>query len=150
MKNKSKWILILLVVFSCGRAMAQTNAEAEIRNLENRQIQAVQKGDTATLYKTIWAPEFHVNNPSNHVLDGKSIAGLIATRKIDFESLNQTIDLIYFIDNTAIVMGGEVVKPRGIAENAGKTVTRRFTNIWMKRGNAWKQVGRQSTIISIQ
>ena len=46
-------------------------------------------------------------------------------------------------------MGKEVLVPQGSSQNAGKTITRRFTNIWMKEKDAWKLVARQATIVSI-
>jgi hypothetical protein len=142
-------MLTLMVLFSCSAAMAQSNAEAEIRNLDQQELQAVFKRDTTALSK-IWAPEFLVNNPSNQIFTRKQVANLIATGKIDYSSFDRKIERVSIIDNTAIVMGGEVVKPKGLATNAGKTVVRRFTNIWMKRDNVWKLVGRQATIVSIQ
>jgi hypothetical protein len=46
-------------------------------------------------------------------------------------------------------MGLETLIPRGEAKNAGKTVKRRFTNIWMKQNEVWKMTARQATIISV-
>ncbi len=46
-------------------------------------------------------------------------------------------------------MGKEVLIPQGTSENTGKTVTRRFTNIWMKEKNVWKLIARQATILSL-
>lgn len=47
-------------------------------------------------------------------------------------------------------MGHELVSPEGVTDNAGKSLTRRYTNIWMKRDNQWKLVGRQATIVTVQ
>jgi hypothetical protein len=46
-------------------------------------------------------------------------------------------------------MGTETPMPQGTSENAGKTLKRRFTNIWMKENNVWKLTARQSTLISV-
>lgn len=150
MEVKTKWITVLLFTLSCGQALAQGNAEAEIRNLEKQELQAVVNADTSTLLKTIWAPEFLVNNPANKVLNRREVASQIGSGAIAYTSMDRNIERVNIIDNTAIVMGGEVAKPKGASPNAGKTVTRRFTNIWMKRDNVWKLVGRQVTIVSMQ
>ncbi|MEO8766236.1 MAG: hypothetical protein ABI416_18180 [Ginsengibacter sp.] len=47
-------------------------------------------------------------------------------------------------------MGKEIVGPKGITANAGKIVTRRFTNIWMKTTDGWKLTARQATIIPVK
>jgi len=49
----------------------------------------------------------------------------------------------------AVVMGEDIVKPQGNMQDAGKTVTRRYTDVWMKAQNKWKLIIRQATIISI-
>ena len=63
---------------------------------------------------------------------------------------DRIIEKVIFANNTAIVMGNETIKPSGIAVNAGKTVKRRFTNIWIQNKKSWQLIARQSTIISIE
>jgi hypothetical protein len=46
-------------------------------------------------------------------------------------------------------MGLEILKPQADSQNAGKTVNRRFTNIWTRENGTWKLTVRQATIISI-
>jgi hypothetical protein len=47
-------------------------------------------------------------------------------------------------------MGYDIVHPTGKMPNAGKTVKRRYTNIWIKNKNSWQLVARQATIISVE
>ena len=47
-------------------------------------------------------------------------------------------------------MGEEKVKPQGKQNNAGKEVTRRFTNVWMYSNNNWSIIARQATIIKVE
>ena len=46
-------------------------------------------------------------------------------------------------------MGHDIVTPQGAMENSGKTVTRRYTDIWMKDKNSWRLTARQATVISV-
>ena len=55
-----------------------------------------------------------------------------------------------FNDNVAIVMGGEIIKPQGHQVNAGKTVSRRFTHVWLYKNNSWSIIARQATIIKVE
>ncbi len=47
-------------------------------------------------------------------------------------------------------MGEEKIKPQGKQNNAGKLVTRRFTNVWMYSNNNWSIIARQATIIKVE
>ena len=138
---------ILLLAFSC--TYAQSVAETEIRELENTQKEAYLKKDTTMLAK-LFSPGFVVNGPSNKIETFPDLLVRIRKGGSDRESYERVIERITFDGDIAIVMGNETIRPTGIAANAGKTVKRRFTNIWIKNGSIWKLTARQSTIISIE
>ncbi|MEO6611040.1 MAG: nuclear transport factor 2 family protein [Chitinophagaceae bacterium] len=139
--------LLSLLIFFCTHA--QNVAENEIRKLDNDQKEAYFRRDTLTLLK-LFSPGVIINGFSNKFETLEDI--LIRIRKVgnDMEYYERIIEKIIFADNIAIVMGNETIKPSGIAINAGKTVKRRFTNIWMPTKKSWQLVARQSTIISIE
>ena len=128
---------------------AQSPVEAEIRKLENEQKEAYFKKDTLALFK-LFSAGVIVNGPSNKVETLQDLLVRIRKGGSDRESYERIIEKITFTGNIAIVMGNETIKPTGIATNAGKTVKRRYTNIWMKDKESWQLVARQSTIISIE
>ncbi len=151
MKNlKNLLFTCFASVLHLGVHAQQNNTELTIRKLEQAEVQAILKGDTSTLFNELWAPEFMVNNPANLVVTKSDVATLIRTGKIDYTHFDRIVERISIIGNTAIVMGREEVKPKGVTDHAGKVVTRRFTNIWMKRDGKWKAVGRQATIVVIE
>jgi hypothetical protein len=150
MKTGEHFIFLLVLLFSSYAAQSQPKAESEIRKLEQAELHAVLKGDTVTLFQQLWAPEFIVNNPANIVVTRRQVAELIRAGKIDYERFERVVECVSIIDNTAIVMGHELVSPEGATDNAGKSLTRRYTNIWMKRGKLWKLVARQATIVPVQ
>jgi len=49
--------------------------------------------------------------------------------------------------DTVIVMGREIVVPKGNSPDAGQTINRRYTNIWMKRSGKWRLVARHASVI---
>jgi ketosteroid isomerase-like protein len=149
MENRKTCLFIFLLVFSSGALKAQNKEEVEIRRLEQLEAQAVVKGDTSTLFQKIWAPEFLVNNPANLVVNRQQVLTLIRSGKLDYEGFERIIERVSIIGNTAIVMGREVIKAKGVTDHAGKNVIRRYTNIWMQRDKQWKLVGRQATISSL-
>ena len=148
---KSSFTLSLTALFLClyTVAFSQDPREAEIRNLEKLELDALLKKDTASLFHKYWSPKMVVNTPANQVGTVEETKKRFLAGKIDYVYMNRNIEKITFNENIAIVMGNEVFEPKGLTDNAGKTVTRRFTNIWMKTNDSWAIVARQSTIISI-
>jgi hypothetical protein len=114
--------------------------------LEQQEARAVLTGDTNTLYKILWAPEFVVNNPANIVVTKNDVIALIRSKKLDYDDFVRIVEKISIVHGTAIAMGREEIKPKGAADQTGKKVTRRYTNIWLKRGDRWQLVARQATI----
>jgi hypothetical protein len=139
--------LLSLLLFFC--TYSQNVAENEIRKLDNEQKEAYFRRDTATLLK-LFSPHLIINGFSNKFETLQDVLSRIRQPGNDMDYYDRIIEKIIFANNTAIVMGNETIKPSGIAVNAGKTVKRRFTNIWIPNKESWQLVARQSTIISIE
>jgi hypothetical protein len=140
-------LLLSLLFFFC--AGAQNTAETEIRKLEDAQREAFLKKDTTTLF-ILFSPGFIVNAPTNKVTTLQELKVLIRNGEVALEAFERVTEKVTFNNNIAIAMGYEIVKPAGKMPNAGKTVKRRYINIWMKTGESWQLAARQSTIISIE
>ncbi len=131
-------------------AFSQDTREAEIRKLETLERESVLKGDSTTLFDKIWSPGMIVNTPANQVGTAEGTKRIFRAGGLRYISFERMIEKISFTDNIAIVMGGEIIKPQGKQPNAGKTVTRRFTHVWLFRNNAWSIIARQATIIKVE
>jgi ketosteroid isomerase-like protein len=143
-------IAVAFFVLNQKFCMAQDAREAEIRNVENLQTQAILKNDTTALYK-LWSPQIVVNNPYNMVVTMDQIKGIFRSGKVgNTSSFDVAIEKITFVQDVAIVMGKETLTPQGSADYSGKTITRRFTNIWMKEDGEWKLTARQATLTSVK
>ena len=129
-------------------SFSQANNETEIRKLEKMEGDAFEKRDTMTLFK-LFSPDLIVNTPLNRVATLEDIKRLIRAGKIDIASSEKIIEKISFINDMAIVMGHDIIKPQGAMENAGKTVTRRYTDVWVKDKTGWHLTIRQATNILI-
>lgn len=143
-----KIIATLITLFIFFVAFSQTVEETEIRKLEDAQREAFLKKDTASLYK-LMSSEFVVHAPTNRILTLNELKHLIRIGEVDMESFERVTEKVTFIENIAVAMGNETLNPTGKMPNAGKTVKRRYTNIWMKNNEGWQLAARQSTIISI-
>jgi hypothetical protein len=138
------------LVFIANLAFAQDTREAEIRQMETLERESVLKGDSAALFNRIWSPSMVVNGPANVVGTVERTKALLRSGDLNYLSFERNIEKITFNENVAIVMGGEIIKPQGHQMNAGKTFSRRFTNVWMYKNNQWSLIARQATIIKVE
>ena len=143
-------ILFHCLVFVTKIVSAQDPREAEIRRLENLERESVLKSDSAVLFDKIWSPNMIVNTPANVVGTVEGTKNHLRSGNLNYLSFERNIEKITFNDNVAIVMGGEVIKPQGRQINAGKTVSRRFTHVWLYKNNSWSIIARQATIIKVE
>ncbi len=128
---------------------AQQNQETTIQELEHSEGQAWVNKDTLTLFK-LFSPDLIVNTPMNFVATLNDLKKLIRSGKVDISSSEKIIKKISFINDMAVVMGNDIVKPQGLMEHAGKTTTRQYTDIWIKDKSGWHLTVRQATILSVQ
>ena len=148
MKKNRFILLVALVVLISNFSLAQQSDEVIIRQLENAEREAILKGDSTVLLQ-LMSPQIVVQNPENAIVGFTKIMDRVKAGKINYSSFERNIENIAFVNNIAIVMGLEILIPQGTSQNAGKTVKRRFTNIWMKQKDVWKLTARQATIISV-
>lgn len=144
-----KIFLVLSLIIFCISSRAQRREESDIRGLEKLEGQSWVSKDTTTLYR-LFSPELIVNTPLNRVATLEDIKRLTRLGKIDVSYSEKIIEKITFINDMAVVMGKDVVKPQGSMKDAGKTVTRSYTDVWIKNGNTWMLTIRQATIISME
>lgn len=138
----------LLFLYVHQNCKGQQNSEDQIRKLEKMEGEAFANKDTATLL-TLFSPHLVVNTPLNRVATFEDVMRLIRAGEIDVSADEKVIEKVTFVENIAIVMGYDIIKAQGEMKNAGKTVRRRYTDIWMKDKNSWRLTARQATIISV-
>ncbi|TWR28888.1 nuclear transport factor 2 family protein [Mucilaginibacter pallidiroseus] len=142
-------ILTISLLLSMKCSMAQSTVENEIRRLDQLEAQATISGDTITL-KKLWSPGFVVNNPANMVVNVAQIRQLMKEGKISYTTFNRIIEKVTITGPVAVAMGYEENEPEKATDNAGKKVTRRYTNVWLKEKAGWKIIARQATIIDVK
>jgi ketosteroid isomerase-like protein len=141
------YLAVILAVFVPGSAAAQSvqqkaNIEQEIRRLDLAHADAILRGDLAALDK-LWTEDFKVNNPFNEV----DRADRIRTGAMTYASFTREPETVLVHGDTVIVMGREIVVPKGDSPGAGTTINRRYTNIWMKRSGKWRLIARHASVI---
>ena len=124
-------------------AFGQSNDEQEIRRLEKHWTQLLDKGDTTSLLK-IWSKDYVVNNPNGEIVTPKKIVTLMKSGH-KFPKVERIIEKITFNQNIAIVMGKELQQTANMSTNQEEWIPRRFTNVWIRSGNGWQLIARQSS-----
>ena len=139
---------IALVAIPIGPALrAQPrSSEDEIRRLEQLEVRAIVARDTDTL-RTLWDDAYVVNNPDNVVVEAKpDVTDRPVMQKARI-SMTRSPEKITFRGDFAIAMGSETIVPGEGQPRTGQTVTRRYTNIWMKQSDRWKLVARHANVV---
>ena len=145
-----KLIITLSLYFYAGYLYAQSqDAEAEIRSLEQIEVQAVLQKDTVTLLK-LWDKDYIVNSPDNVIVFAGKTAVDRPVLKRPKTSFTREIEKITIRGAFVISMGSETVVPAGDQPNPGQIVKRRYTNIWEKQNGGWKLVARHANVVCQQ
>lgn len=143
-------ILAAVFTFAVSGSVLRQNVkqidvpEQEIRKLEQAEVDALLRNDLAAM-RSNWAKDYVVNNPFNEVVDASK--GPIQAGTLTYSSFIREIERVLVHGDTVIVMGRETVVPKGTSPDAGKTINRRFTNIWMKQDGKWLLTARHASVI---
>lgn len=96
------------------------------------------------------AKDLIVNTPANRIARAEQVLGFFRAGRMNYESADVTVEAVDARTDHVVIMGEEVVKPRDTAANAGKTVRRRFTDVWRREPDGkWRLTIRQATITSV-
>lgn len=121
--------------------------EELVRSLDDQERRAVLDRDVNALER-LWSADFTVNAPNNQVAVSRSqVIGMVQQGVIHYSSFERTVEFVRVADGVGIVMGAETVKPIEKAPLAGRTVTRRFTNIWRKEAGTWRLYARHANVV---
>lgn len=146
-------LLIVLFLTICYSAYSQTNDNqdeqviiSQIKILEAAQTKAIIESDTIALAK-IWAEDFHVNNPSNMVVNRNQVFQRIKSTFIKYSTYIQEPEYYGLFGDVVVVMGKETVVPIGDNPDRDKTIMRRYTDVYKKINGGWKEISRHANII---
>ena len=108
---------------------------------------AAQDIDTVS---ALCAADLIVNTPANRVARREQVLGFFREGRMSYESAETTIEALDVRGDHVVLMGEEVVRPRDTASHAGRTVRRRFTDVWRRDPDGrWLLTLRQATITAV-
>jgi ketosteroid isomerase-like protein len=130
----------VLAVLSMSAVAADDESalQAEIRKLDQAHAQAIFKGDAKAL-DALMDDDVTVNHPTGRIVkEKKELLDLIQKGVIRYTRFERTPEKFLVFPDMVVVMGGEIVTQGPTAPNPGKTQSRRYTNVWMKKDGVWK------------
>lgn len=143
-------ILAMAMFVNVTGLTAQTDStllREEIRKLDLAHSEAIFNGDVSAL-DSLMDDNITVNHPTNRIVkEKKELLDLIQQGVIRYTSFERHPETFLFFKDMVVVMGKETVVPARAAPNAGKTMHRRYTNVWMKRQDKWRLTVRHANNI---
>jgi len=106
--------------------------------------------DTATM-ENLFAPDLVVNSPINMVVSRDNVLARMRSGQISYDDNGQThVEFVGVRGDAVVIMGEERLRPNRSAPKAGRTIRRRFTDIWKSVDGVWKLTIRQATVTSVE
>jgi ketosteroid isomerase-like protein len=129
--------------------VAQQSAEIEneVRRLEQLEVRAILARDRDTL-RTIWDAAYIVNNPQGVIAEASADDPTDRpVMQMARTAFTRTTEKVAVRGDVAFAMGSETIVPGEGQPKTGQTVTRRYTNIWMKQASGWKLMARHANVV---
>lgn len=147
MRGFKALVSLLLIASACAvRTAPSASWEQDIRAAEQRHVAAFLANDVAAI-GALFTDDFLVNSPRYDVLDKGQLMELVSRGALTAASFSQSIDRIRRYGDMAVVMGSDAIVFGAPAPNAGRTIRRRFTDIWQYRNGEWRFVARHANPI---
>lgn len=119
---------------------------AQIMKQLDYQEQMTLTQDTAAMNR-YYPDDMRITNPFSMLIDKKKFLERVNANIIKYTEFEKVVEHIHIEgDHTVIVMGKELTKasPDAPRDDANKAMTRRFTEVFVKRGNEWKRIVRHA------
>lgn len=128
----------------------ETKIRKTIEAMEEEQRRFVLDGDVAGVTRD-WADDLAVNPPNNQVLRKPEILERMKQHTgLQYSSYELHREAMVIRRDCVVTMGYEIVVPKGNVPNSGKTINRRYTDVFYLDDGRWRMIGRQATNISVQ
>lgn len=143
------WVMALFILMPrpvwAQASAAPSQVEKEIASIEQQEAQALLRADTSALER-LWAPDLLVTTSRNRVHTGAEVLGFIRSGQMKLSKLERRVERIAVHGQVAIAMGEEIIVPAG-GNNAGKTLNRRYTDVYAQKDGQWRLIARQATLV---
>ena len=130
--------------------VARSPAEAALLAIDARQRAAVGDVDLPAI-AAIAHPNLRVNAPTNRILTREDLVSMVRSGQIRNEVFERTPEDVQITGDVGVVMGREEVFPGAASEQARvygqRTLSRRYTNVYLREGGEWRHLARHANVI---
>lgn len=140
----------VIATTSASKPNEREGREAVLAKLDLQQKDMVAKADVDGL-AALSAPGLTINAPTGRVLTREQFLAMMRSGHIGAENFERTVESVTVSGNVGVVMGGEVFTPTAQSE-LGRTygavpLKRRYTNIYVREGGAWRWFARHANVV---
>jgi len=131
---------------NAARPAAQGDPAAEVRQMQLRYAEAIQRGDTAALGK-IWADDYTFTNGAGQLVTKAQRLANLRSGATNVQSAEETDIKIRVYGRDAAVLTSRVVLK---AQYSGKEGSGDYRNtaFWVRTSGAWRMAANQITLIA--
>jgi ketosteroid isomerase-like protein len=125
---------------------AQANPADEVRQMQNRYADAIQRGDTAALSK-IWADDYTFTNGAGQLVTKAQRLANLRTGATNVQSAEETDVKVRVYGRDAAVLTSRVTLK---AQYSGKEGSGEYRNttLWVRTAVGWQMAANQITLIA--
>lgn len=131
-----------------GIGVEDKQVEEEIRRLYDHEHDLLLRRDFAA-QERFYPDDFVVTNPFSMFINKQKVMERLRADIIKYSTYERQYDYFRRYGDTAVMVGSETVVPTPDANrpDAGKTVHRRFTEVWVRRDGGWQKIVRHASNI---
>lgn len=126
--------------------------EHSLRVADAEQMRIIVEEDAAA-QQEFMHPNYMLNGPANVVRRKPEVVAMLARGDIASDSFTRNIEGVAITGDVGVVMGSEIVMPAPNSElgrlHPGRTLHRRFTNIFLWEGGRWRFLARQASVVAL-
>lgn len=125
--------------------------EHSLRAADAEQMRIIVEED-ASAQQEFMHPNYMLNGPANVVRRKPEVVAMLGRGDIASDSFTRNVEGVAITGGVGVVMGSEIVTPTPSSElgrlHPGRTLHRRFTNIFLWEDGRWRFLARQASIVS--
>ena len=151
LRNSFSALALLLAVTASSPAIARSvGDEASLRDVDERQRALIAARD-GTGMEMLADPDLHINAPTNKVLSGVQLVGMMKSGAVAAEDFARIPEKIVISGDIGIVMGRERFTATAGSDSGkmfgAKSLDRRYTNIYRWKDGRWRFLARHANVI---
>ena len=142
--------LIMATLLLTANAGPSVGDEASLRAIDEHQRSLIAARDAAGMER-LADPDLHINAPTNKVLKGTQLIGMMKSGAVAAEDFVRTPEVVTISGDIGIVMGRERFTATAGSDSGNmfgtRALDRRYTNIYRWKDGRWRFLARHANVV---